>query len=395
MRQIDRDEDWQAVRHCWSLKPGVVYFNHGSFGPPPHAVISQREQWGRELDAQPMEGFVERFEPMWIESRDAVADFVNASADSLALVENATTAMNVVAHSFPLAAGDEVLLTDHEYGAVQRIWQRACNHCGASLREVRLGGKHGRLEDPDDVIGRVRAALTTRTQLLVISHITSKTALILPIKEIINIAHEADVAVCVDGPHAVAQLPLDLADLGADFYCASCHKWLSAAFGTGFLHVQPRWAEHIQTPTLGWGRILPAQPECWVDEMMWCGTRDNAALATLPTAIQFLRDIGPIAFRQRTHWLAQYAQDQLQSQLNLPSLAQPFDTWYGAMAHVCLPPGPALPLQVYLREQFQIEAPIVEFEDQRWIRISCHLYNTTQEVRFLTESLLAALPRFS
>ncbi|MCA9101049.1 MAG: aminotransferase class V-fold PLP-dependent enzyme [Planctomycetales bacterium] len=387
----EHDEDWEIVRRHWNLRPGVTYLNHGSFGPPPRPVIDCREHWRRELDAQPMDVLVQQFEPMWLRSRDALAEFVGASADRVGLVENATQGMNVVAHSFPLAAGDEVLLTNHEYGAVERIWRRRCEQAGAELRRVELESfaDEQPIDDPGKLVDRVATAITDRTRLLVVSHITSATALILPVRELIEAAHARNVAVCVDGPHAVAQLPLELDRLGCDFYCASCHKWLSAAFGTGFVYAAPKWHGQMQPPSLSWGRLLPSLPERWTEELMWTGTRDISAWATLPVAIGLLQDIGLDRFRARLHHLARLALDELRSGLglDLPTLAAPFDSWYGAMAHMELPPGESLPLQVALREQFGIEVPIVSFADRRWLRVSCHLYNTRADIQRLVDGL--------
>ena len=389
------DADWSVWKEQWKLKAGVDYLNHGSFGPPPNSVAIRREELRRELDAQPMEMLVQRLEPAWFEARDRIADLVNAAPDNLALVENATYAMNVVADSFPLKSGDEVLLTNHEYGAVNRIWDRACRRTGGALRIVDIESNHDAtpwIRDPHEVVQRLMDAVSTNTRLLVISHITSPTALILPVELITAAAHERGVAVCIDGPHAIAQLPLDLEAMGCDFYCASCHKWLCAPFGTGFVYAAPQWHAGMEPPLLSWGRIEPESPQNWVDELLWSGTRDVAGYMALPTAIDFLNEVGFEAFRTRTHWLAQFAAKQLESVYGGAALAEPFDQWYGSMAHWPLPDGPALPLQIELRTKYGIEAPIVEFANRRWVRVSCHLYNDCEQISRLVEALAKLAP---
>src|SRR5207248_6640208 len=129
----------------------------------------------------------------------------------------------------------------------------------------------------------------------------------LPVERICDEASRRGIAMAIDGPHAVAQLPLAIDRLGCDFYAASCHKWLSAPFGSGFLYVAPRHQSLVHPPELSWGRIQPTPIESWSDEFVWTGTRDPSAFLTIPTAIEFLEQIGLEAFRARTHWMAQYA----------------------------------------------------------------------------------------
>jgi isopenicillin-N epimerase len=235
------DAAWAALKAQWSLRPDTIYLNHGSFGPPPASVRAARQQWQDVIDSQPMDFFVRQFEPAWLAARDKLARFVGASPGDLIFAENATVAMNIVADSFPLAAGDEVLLTDHEYGAVQRIWQRACEKAGAVAKTVALLLPFRKGEE---TVKAIFAAASERTRLIVVSHITSPTAVILPVTEICRQAREQGIAVAIDGPHAVAQVPLNIDELDSDFYTASCHKWLSGPFGSGFLHVAARQQRH-------------------------------------------------------------------------------------------------------------------------------------------------------
>jgi len=174
--------DQESWRGQWDLRAGVTYLNHGSFGPPPRAVQAARQAWQAELDRQPMDFFVRKYEPAWFATRQALAAFVGADARNLAFVENATSGMNVVANSFSLRPGDEVLLTDQEYGAVLRIWQRACGHAGAE--EPRVVQLPLPVESADQVVDGLFAGVTPRTRLIVVSHITSPTAITLPVAPI-------------------------------------------------------------------------------------------------------------------------------------------------------------------------------------------------------------------
>jgi isopenicillin-N epimerase len=393
------DAAWADLKSHWSLREGTTYLNHGSFGPQPNEVRTARRKWQEALETQPMDFFVRQLEPAWLAARDRLAAFVGASPGDLIFVENATAGMNIVADSFPLAAGDEVLLTDHEYGAVQRIWQRACAKGGAAAKTVELPLPFRTAAETADAIF---AAVTERTKLLVVSHITSPTAVILPVAETCRRARQRSIAVCIDGPHAIAQVPLNINELGCDFYTASCHKWLSAPFGSGFLRVAPQWQTHVRPPVLSWGRIPPTKIDVWSDEFVWSGTRDPSAYLSIPTAIDFLEDIGLDAFRSRTHWLAQYARRKLVELTGLEPLVPDDPAWSGSMAHVPLPPpgksAPSAserdescpvsnPLQHTIWRQLGIEVPIVDFRGRRYIRVSCHLYNDTEQIDRLVAGL--------
>jgi isopenicillin-N epimerase len=398
------DAAWSQLKEHWSFPSGTIYLNHGSFGPPPACVRSARQRWQDAIDSQPMDFFVRQFEPAWLEARERLARFVAAPPSDLIFVENATVGMNIVADSFPLAAGDEVLLTDHEYGAVQRIWQRACAKAGASAKTVELPLP---FVSVDQTVEAVFAAATTRTRLIVVSHVTSPTAVILPVMEICRRAHERGIAVAIDGPHAVAQVPLAIEALNCDFYTASCHKWLSGPFGSGFLYVSPRQQRHVRPPVLSWGRIPPTRIESWSDEFVWSGTRNPAAYLAVPAAIDFLEAVGLESFRSRTHWLAQFARKQIVELTGLEPIVPDNPSWYGSMAHVPLPPlkvegtlrvpssedlrdescPVSNPLQHTLWRRFGIEVPVVDFRGRRYVRVSCHLYNDTSQI----ERLVAAL----
>lgn len=376
--------DWERWRSQWDLRPGVTYLNHGSFGPPPRPVQAVRQRWQIELDRNPMDFFVRQYEAAWFAARRTLGTFVGSDERNLVFVDNATSAMNVVANSVPLAAGDEVLLNDHEYGAVLRIWQRAAQSAGATVRIARLPFP---VESAEQVVDALFAAVTPRTRLLVVSHITSPTAITLPADRICAEARRRGLAVAVDGPHAVAQLPLHLDQLGCDFYCASCHKWLSAPFGSGFLYVAEKHHAAVRPPQLSWGRLLPRRVEQWTDEFIWTGTGDPAAYLAVPAAIEFLQAVGLDAFRVRIHALASYARRQLTELFGRPGCIPDSPDWYGGMAHVPLPPQTPTDLQDQLWQRFGIEVPIVTWDERCWIRVSCHLYNCAADIDLLIRAL--------
>ena len=346
MTQSENDNfpDWNDYSQQWTFRPGVTYLNHGSFGPSPQPVRQAQRHFQDLLESQPMDFYVREMEGLLGHARGRLAQWVGCGADDLVFVENSTYGMNVVEASLSLQAGDEVLLTDHEYGAVARVWQRACDKAGAKVVWAELPLP---FTSTQDVTNAITSAISERTRLLVVSHVTSPAAVILPIAEICRAAREQGVTVCVDGPHAVAMVDLNIAALDCDFYTASCHKWLCAPFGSGFLYVHPRVQAEVKPPIKSWGRLRPAMPERWDEEFTWIGTRDPSAYLAVPAAIDFLelelelelesksksksKSVGVEAFRDHTHRLAKYAREQIEQFTGRGAFVPDSPQWYGSM----------------------------------------------------------------
>ncbi|MBX3413493.1 MAG: aminotransferase class V-fold PLP-dependent enzyme [Pirellulales bacterium] len=376
--------DPRPLRAAWGLAPDVVYLNHGSFGPAPRAVIDERQRWFAQLEANPMDFFIRQLDARLDHVRERLARFVGCKAGDLVFVDNATAAMNVVAQSFPLAAGDEVVATDHEYGAVLRLWHTTCERAGAKLVIAELPDP---LTTTEELIDKLFAAVTGRTKLLVVSHVTSPTAVVLPIEAICRRAREQGIAVAVDGPHALAMRELDLRRLDCDYYAVSCHKWLCAPFGTGFLYAHPRRQQAIRPAVMSWGHTSRGPFGRWQDEFDWVGTRDPSGILAIPTAIEFLESQGIETFRQYGHELARYAREQLLAWSLSKPLCPDSEAWYGTMAAVEVQTSDLRGLQQRLWERHKIEIAATEWKGRKLIRVSGHLYTAREEIDLLLEAL--------
>lgn len=383
---VDQEDAWRPIRQLWTLPDDVAFLNHGSFGLPHRDVISACKEILDRAAAQPMNFFVRELEPELLAARDQLADFVGAGRDNVVFVENATYGMNVVADSVRLSEGDEVVLTNHEYGAVVRIWKRACEAVGATLVEA---GIPARPESDEQIVDAITATITDRTRLVVFSHITSASAMKLPAEAITRAVQERGVAVCIDGPHAPAILPLNLEELGAEYYTAVCHKWISAAHGTGFLYAHPRVQDSVRACLLSWGRLPPAVPDTWQEEFTWTGTRDLASYLSLPVALDFLDQFGLDLLRKRTHYLARYAREQIANLTGNDAYVPNDEHWYGSMI--------TMPIRNdgrHWREtmntmstKYGVEAPCYDMDEQRFVRASCYLYNTKDDIDRLVGAL--------
>jgi isopenicillin-N epimerase len=355
-------------------------------------VFAAYQAWQRELERQPVEFLGRRARGLLAEARAVLGAYVGADADDLVFVPNATFALNVVARSLPLAPGDEVLATDHEYGAAERAWQFVCERKGA--RYVRQPVPVP-CASAEEVVEAVWAGVTPRTRVLFLSHVTSPTALILPVAPLVRRAREVGILSVVDGAHTPGQIPLDLRALGADYYAANCHKWLCAPKGSAFLYARREAQERLVPLVVSWGwRSERPGTSRFVDEQEVQGTRDVAPFLAVPAAISFLERHDWPAVRRRCHALLGAARRAVGNLTGLPPLSPDADEWYAQMASLPLPlpPGAGPALQRRLYEEFAVEVPLVTWGGQTFVRVSVQGYNSRADIAALVAALRALLP---
>ena len=268
------------MRDPFLLDPDVVFLNHGSFGACPRPVFDVYQEWQREFEREPIDLFERRLEHELAQARAALGEYVGAPADDLALVLNATSALNAVLRSLPLGPGDEILTTEHEYSGIELLLRFVADRSGA--RVVWSSGL--------DAEG-IWADASERTKVVMVSHVTAPTAVLMPVEELCHRARDAGVLSVVDGAHAPGQVPLDLERLGADFYAGNCHKWLCGPKAAGFLHARPQVQELVEPLAVGWGY----SDSGFSLHYDWESTRDPAAYLAIPAAIEFVREHGRAA----------------------------------------------------------------------------------------------------
>jgi isopenicillin-N epimerase len=345
------------VKELFLLDPDVTFLNHGSFGATPRAVFERYQAWQRELEREPVDFIARRLDGLLAEARAALAEYVGARPGDLTFVQNATAGVNMAARALGLRPDDEVLSTNLEYGACILTWQRHCTLVQAPYEEL---FEH----------------VTERTRAVFVSHVTSETALRLPVETIVREARARGLVTVVDGAHAPGQLDLDLDALGADFYAGNCHKWMCAPKGAGFLHVRPEWQERVDGPIVSWGYEEPATFTSRTERQ---GTRDAAAYLTVPAAIEFQREHD---VRERCVALAREARRDLCGLLGTDPIAP--EEMLVQMASVRLPaPDPDVSQRLW--REHRIEIPVSHSGEL--MRISIAAYNDRGDV----DRLLAAL----
>ena len=280
----------------WALTPDCAFLNHGSFGATPRAVLAAQAVLRDRMEAQPVRFFVDELPGLLRESANRLATFVGTAADRLVFVENATAGVNAVLRSAALREGDEILTTDHAYGAVRHVIRHVADKAGARATDVTIGMP---VEDDAFVLDAIRRAITPRTRIAVIDHIASSSAVRLPIAAIAAICRLNGVRLLVDGAHGPGMTELDIDAIGADWYVGNCHKWMCAPKGTGFIAVAPGAGAGLHP-----GTISHYYGQGFVAEFDWPGTRDPTGWLAVPAAIDFLAELGIPALRARNRALA-------------------------------------------------------------------------------------------
>jgi isopenicillin-N epimerase len=391
----------ESLRQEFLLDPDVIFLNHGSFGATPEPVFAEYARWQRELERQPVEFLGRRVEGLLDEARAAMAVYLGCPRDDLVFLPNATTGVNVVARSLPLQPGDEVLGTDLEYGACQRTWEWFCQKAGARYEQAHVPLP---LTSPREVVEAIFAAVTPRTRAIFLSHITSGTALRLPVETVASRAREAGILTVVDGAHAVGQISVDLIEIGADFYAGNFHKWLCAPKGSGFLYVHPLQQDLMEAPIVSWGWVEGSdrqRPESqFISRNQPQGTRDVAAYLATPAAVAYQETRQWDEVRARCHDLAVEARQRIGALTGLPQIvpvASPEGyRWFRQMAAAALPDGiDGQELKRRLYDDFRVEIPVTWWNEQPLIRFSFQGYNTRDDLDALVSVLEHLLPEMS
>ncbi len=378
----------EELRPYFLLDPQIAFLNHGSFGACPRPVFEEYQRWQLEMERQPVEFLGRRFNDLMRAARAPLAAYLGTATDNIVYAPNATTAVNSVARSLKLAPGDEVLTSDHEYGACDRTWRFLCEKTGAAYRAVSVPLP---LESAEEIVARFWAGVSERTRVIYLSHITSPTALTFPVSEICRRARAAGILTIIDGAHAVGQLPLALDALGADFYTSNCHKWLCAPKGSAFLYVRPERQAVVEPLVVSWGwqSDLPG-PSRFVEEQEWVGTRDYAAYLATPAAIAFQREHHWDEVRTACHAGAVAARERLLTLIGLPPLSGP--QAFAQMFAVPLPACDLDSLKRRLYDEFGVEVPLVKWNGRQLLRVSIQGYTTADEIERLVAALARILP---
>jgi isopenicillin-N epimerase len=378
------------MRDLFLLDPDRVFLNHGSFGACPREVLQAQQQWQLQMERNPVEFLGRESAQLLLQARNALGDELGARGDDLVFIPNSTTGVNIVARSVALRPGDEVLTTDLEYGACDATWLRVCAESGAHYRRVEIPLPF----EPDQLFERLISAVTPRTRMIYLSHITSTTALTLPVARVCSAARELGVTTLIDGAHAPGQIDLALDAIGSDYYVGNCHKWLCAPKGSAFLHARPERQDELHSPVTSWGYSSDLGGHSGLDaylgrtgferRLQWQGTRDISPWLAVPAAIEFQRRHDWPAVRKRCHQLAAEALQALTQRHGLNPIAG--DEHWAQMVAIPVPEQQPEVLLRRLYEESGIEIPVTRHAGQVFVRLSVQAYNTEDDIGRLIDA---------
>lgn len=375
----------QNLKSQFLINPNITFLNFGSFGACPKPIFEDYQKWQLELETEPVQFITVNGYKYLKESREALGAYINCHADDLVFTMNPSYAINIIAKCIDLKAGDEILTTDLEYGAMDKTWNYYCKQKGAKYvrQHIELP-----LTTKEAFIEQFFNGLTKNTKVIFISQITSSTALILPVKEICEIAKEKGLLTIVDGAHVPAHIPLNLSELKADIYTGACHKWMMAPKGCSFLYVSKQQQQWVDPLIISWGfeSAMPSHSQ-FLDYHQLQGTRDFSAFLTIPKAIEFLN----------THDWNKQAADcrklvrdnalRFCELLGTKPLCPLTDEFLGQMFSIPIHTTEPETLQRDLFEAYKIEIPVMRHGNDEYLRYSIQVFNTQKDLDVLYDAL--------
>jgi len=372
------------MKNLFLLDPNITYLNHGSYGSCPSSVFNDYQKLQKRLEQQPVQFMTKYLWKYLKESRDTLGTFLNCDGDDLLLFANPTTAINNVIENLNLNKGDEVLMTQHEYGALVRAWSRSSKRNNFSIVQQPVKVP---VSSKKNFIKQFLAGITMNTKVVFISQITSQTGLIFPIKEICEYATKKGIVTIVDGAHVPGHIDLNISNLECDFYTGTCHKWLCAPKGSSFLYVRKSFQANIKPQVVSWGEEGDDPgPSQFQMDFQWQGTKDMSSFLSIPSAIHFIESNNWKENHKISKELILEVSEDLKNLFGTNPLFKSED-WVGQMVSHPLPSNTPENLKEMLWEKFLIEVPVFEWKKQKYIRVSAHFYNDRNDMNTLINAL--------
>jgi isopenicillin-N epimerase len=378
--------DYKKLKEQFLLNPEITYLNFGSFGACPKPVFEDYQRWQLLLETEPVQFIAVNGIENLKRSREALASFINCNADDLVYVNNPTYAINIIAKSLKLNAGDEILSTNLEYGALDRTWNYYCKKNNAKYirQEIELP-----VHSKEAFIEQFWKGYNEQhTKAIFISQITSATALKLPVKEICETAKAKGLLTIVDGAHVPGHVPLDLSELKADIYTGACHKWMMTPKGCSFLYVRKE-LQHLFDPlVISWGyeSAAPSHSQ-FLDYHQTQGTRDFSAFLTVPKAIEFMKENNWKQVGSDCKELSRNNYQRFCALLSSYPLCPINDDFLGQMCSIPIKTNEPEKLQRHLFENYKIEIPVMRHEQNVFLRYSIQGFNSQSDLDTLYQAL--------
>ena len=361
------------------LDPDITFLNHGSFGACAKPVYEDLLNWQMQMEREPVKFFEDTIFDALKKSRQVLGNYINCPADDLVYFPNPTTAINAAARSLKLEPGDEVLSTNHIYGALDRTWKYICNKNETEFVKADIPFP---IQSKDEFLNCFFKAVTSKTRVIFLSHITSMTAMIFPVEEVVEFSRENNILSIIDGAHAPGHIPLDILTLSPDIYTGACHKWMCTPKGTSFLYVKKELQENIHPLVVSWGweSENPGVSK-FLDWHEWQGTRDMSAFLTIPAAVKFMDDNDWLNVGDKCSEMVIHTRNKLLNYLNISHPCP--DDWLGQMASIPLPHNDAVEIKNLLLNKYHIQVPVFTWKGKVYLRYSIQAYNSESDLEKL------------
>lgn len=368
----------EEIKEQFLLRKDITYLNFGAYGACPRPIFDAYQNFQRELEAEPTL-FINELGPEYLKkSRIALGKYLNCSADDVVYVTSPSYAVNLIAKSIQIGAGDEVLTTNLEYGPCDKTWKYYCEQKGATYKQIQVQFP---IETKEDFIAQFVKGITDKTKLIFISHITSSTGLRLPVEEICAIANERGILIYVDGAHAPGQLAIDLSELGADIYTGACHKWMLTPKGSSFLYVRNSLQNLFDPLIISWGFKSPKPSHSlFLDNHQLQGTRDYSAFLTIPAAIEFMERFDWKEVSAECKRLTQINAQKFCDLMGTKALSPINDDFIGQLFSIPIPANIAETLHDSLYQKYRIQIPVLNHEGNFYLRYSIQGFNSQQDL---------------
>ncbi len=371
------------LKSLFMLDPKITYLNHGSFGACPRPIFEELINWQKQLEYEPVKHLAYDIYDHLEESRDALSKYVNCNKDDIIFTPNPSTALNTVIKSLDLKKDDEILTTNHEYGALDKTWNFICKKTGAKYIKTKISLP---LLSNKKFIKKIESNISKKTKIIFISHVTSSTALIFPVKQISELAKKHNIFCIIDGAHAPAYLDLDIDKIDCDVYVGACHKWMCSPKGVSFLYVKKEYQNIIDPLVVSWGyeSEFPGKSK-FLDYHQWQGTRDMSAYLTIPTTIDFLKKYNWNKITSECREINLWARDEINQMLNKKALCK--TKFLGQMSSIYIKKEATIDYHIYFYKKYKIQIPFILWNNISFIRISIQAYNTKEDIYKLLDAL--------
>lgn len=373
------------MKEFFLLDPRITYLNFGSFGACPKPVFETYQEFQLKLEQSPVQFIVHSGMELLRSSRHCLASYLSCEADNLVLMTNPSYAINTIAKSIPLSKGDEVLSTNLEYGAMNRTWNYYCKKSGAMYKQSKINFP---IESVSSFLEDFWAGYTNNTKVVFISHITSSTGLILPIKEICEEAKRRGLLTIIDGAHAPGQLHLNIGELDPDVYVGACHKWMMAPKGASFLYVKKKQQYWVDPLLISWGfQSDTPSHSTFLDYHETAGTRDFSAFLAVPHSIDFMNEHDWVKKRffcqeKTLEWAKKF-----QEFWGFKSISPITKEFIGQMYSIPVETDDIDGLKSSLYKRFNIEVPVFMNEAKVFVRFSFQVFNTDEDMQRLFDAM--------